>query len=207
MKKLLATFCAIFLVSSSASATGFFVGADVLQANASHKAINPTNSSSGPQNQAKQDGDRPNYGLSTGIRADVLNLMVSGELFYDSLNTVAGDFPKTDGAVYLSDNIKLKDRSGVKANIGFAILPKITPFVTFGAASVTYQSNVHSSGATKSKSEMTPLYGVGILLDLPFGVTAKASYDYQKFDMRYAQAGSKIETTLGVAKLGLIYNF
>lgn len=207
MKKLLATFCATFLLASSASATGFFVGADVLQASATHKASNPTNSAGGPQNSWKQDSDRTNYGVSAGVRADVLNLLVSGEVFYDRLDTVARDFPRTDGVVYPSDNIKLKDRSGVKANLGFAILPKVTPFVTLGVASVNYQSNVYSAGVTKSKSEMAPLYGVGVLVDLPWGFTAKASYDYQKFDMRYAQEGSKIKTALGVAKLGVIYNF
>lgn len=206
MKKLFLIFCTTFLFSAPSYATGFFVGGDVLFANAQYKAKN-NSTALGPKNGDIKDADNLNYGINAGFRLDVLSLLVSGEVFYDNLEISAQNFKSTTNQINISDNIKLKNRYGVKANIGMAILPKITPFVTFGMSKVSYESNVYSSGNTLSKTELAPLYGVGILVDLPLDISVKASYDYQNLSMNYAESGSKIRSHLGVAKLGVIYNF
>ena len=72
---------------------------------------------------------------------------------------------------------------------------------------VNYQNNVFFVNNSVHDSEVAPLYGVGVLFDLPLGITLKAAYDYQQFNMRYAESGSKIKTRLGVARIGVIYNF
>ena len=94
-----------------------------------------------------------------------------------------------------------------RVDAGFAILPRVTPFVTFGVANVRYASTLNSSGQSTKQSEMSPLYGVGILFDLPYGISLKAAYDYQQFNIQYAYEGPKVRTHLGVARLGLVYNF
>lgn len=198
--------CSAILLSSQSYATGLFVGADALFATASHRAIN-SSTISGPKNGDYKDADRMNYGVNAGIRIDVLNLYASGEVFYDDLRTSSKNFQSTSNQLSIGDRIKINNRIGAKANAGFAILPRITTFLTYGLANVNYSSNVASDHQTLSKSKLTPLYGVGLLVDLPFGITAKASYDYQQFNMQYAESGSKIRTHLGVTKLGLIYNF
>lgn len=193
------------LIPLSSNATGLFIGADLLQANARHEANNT--GSSGPKNNDVAESDNVNYGLNAGVRFDLLTLLASVELFYDNLNTSSRNFNQIDGTINNQDRIELKNRYGAKINAGFAILPRITPFITYGLTKVSYSSNVLSSNNSLSKTELTPLYGIGLLVDLPLGITAKASYDYQKIDMKYAGGGAKINTHLGVAKLGLVYNF
>ena len=198
--------CAAILLSSPSYATGLFVGADALFNTASHRATN-SSTSSGPKNGDYKDADTFDYGVNAGARLDLLNLLASGEVFYDSLRTSSKNFESTSGQLSIGDRIKINNRYGAKANFGFAILPRITPFLTCGMSNVSYSSNVSSNHASLTKSKLTPLYGVGLLVDLPFGISAKASYDYQQFNMQYAESGAKIRTHLGVAKLGLIYNF
>ncbi|NBV06874.1 MAG: porin family protein [Proteobacteria bacterium] len=207
MKKLSAIFCTALIFSNAANATGFYVGADALVADANHKAKN-ISTTSGPKNNDKQGDTKLNYGVNAGFRIDLLNLYGSAELFYDNLQTSARNFQSSAEQISSDgSSTELKNRYGAKANLGFAILPRITPFITYGLTNVNYSSNVFSSNQSISKSKLTPLYGAGLILDLPFGVSLKASYDYQQFNIRYAESGSKIKTNLGVAKLGVIYNF
>ncbi len=207
MKKFLAIFCSTLLISFSANATGFFIGADALFASAKHKAKS-VEESGNPRNLDKQDADKFNYGVNAGVRFDFLNLLASGELFYDKIDTSSRNFALIDSDNNNQDSIEIKDRYGAKLNVGFAILPKVTPFLTYGLTKVSYSSKILSDNNSVTKSEFTPLYGLGLLIDLPFtGLSAKASYDYQNIDMRYAQDGAKIKTHLGVAKLGVVYNF
>ncbi len=207
MKIFSAIFCAAFLISSPSYATGLFIGADALFANAHHQAKN-SSTDSGPNNGSVQQSDKMGYGVNAGVRADLLTLLASAELFYDKLDTSTRNFESTSGEINNSDSIAIKNRYGVKGNIGFAILPKVTPFLTYGLANVQYGNQVLSSGNSVSKSEFAPLYGLGLLIDLPFtGLSVKAAYDYQQFNMKSAQEGAKIRTHLGVARLGVIYNF
>lgn len=206
MKKFLVALSAILLASASSHATGFFVGADALFTNSQFKAKN-LSTSSGPKNGSVQDSDQLGYGGNVGFRVDVLNLLASAELFYDDLGTSSRNFESNSNAVSNGDSINIKNRYGVKGNVGFAILPRITPFLTYGLTNVNYSSEVLSNRSSLSRSEMTPIYGAGIMFDLPFGVSAKASYDHQQFNMRYAESGSRIRTNIGVARLGVVYHF
>lgn len=205
MKNFLAIFFTTLLFSTSSYATGIFVGADALLANSSHKAKNISAISNVKDANVQRD-NKLNFGVNAGVRFDLLTLLGSAELFYDDLRTSAKNFESSNQNTS-NDSISLKNRYGAKLNVGFSILPRITPFLTYGLTGVNYSSKVLSNNRALTKSEFTPLYGVGVLLDLPLGVSLKASYDYQQFNMRYADAGTKIKTNLGVAKLGVIYNF
>lgn len=209
MKKFLSIFCAtlsLSLFSANSHATGFFIGADALFANSQHSAEN-LSAISGPKNDEKKDADNLSYSANAGFRFDLLNLLASAEIFYDDLQTSSKDFSSTSGQISNGDSIGINNRYGAKLNAGIAIIPKVTTFVTYGLTNVNYTSDVLSQGISTTKSEMTPLYGVGILVDLPLGFSAKASYDYQQFKMRYAIQGSRIKTSLGVGKIGVVYNF
>jgi opacity protein-like surface antigen len=204
MKNFLVIFCAAFLATiSQCYATGLFVGVDALNTDARYRAKN-SSSVVGPKNHSTESDNKMGFGVNAGLRFDLLNLLASGEIFYDDLRTSSSGFVDNNNQKNSSDHLELKNRYGIKGNLGFAILPRITPFITYGLTNVQY--NVRSAGNSASKSEFTSLYGVGILFDLPLGITAKASYDYQQFHMNYAGNG-KSRTQLGVAKLGLIYNF
>lgn len=207
MKNLFLIICTTFLFAAPSYATGLFIGGDILFANAQYEAKN-NSSVLGPKNGDIKDADNLNYGVNAGFRLDFLSLLASGEVFFDNLEVSAQNFESRQNQIHTSDNIELKNRYGVKANIGMAILPKVTPFLTIGMSKISYGSNVYSSGNTLSKSELSPLYGVGVIVDIPLtDISVKASYDYQSLNMNYAESGSKIRSHLGVAKLGAIYNF
>lgn len=208
-QKIFLTILALFISTSTSYATGAYIGVDALFASASHKAKNSTNSVSGALNGSKTSDDRFNFGANVGVRLDVLNLLVSGELFYDDLRTSAKNVEDASGGNNPDDNIKLKNRYGVKANAGFAIFPGVTPFLTYGLTKVNYVNNLQASQDVKiDKAKLTPLYGVGVLVDLPItDLSLKATYDYQNFNIRYDDPSSKIKTHLNTVKVGVMYNF
>jgi opacity protein-like surface antigen len=206
MKKLLAIFTASLLLAKSAQATGFYVGVDALQAS-SKSVVKNYSAISDLKNGGSKKDNSITYGANAGFRLDVLNLLAAAELFYDDINISAKNFESADAQKSSSNRSNLKNRYGAKANVGFAILPRITPFLTYGLTSVNYSSKALSNNNSFSKSQLTPLYGIGLLVDLPFGISAKASYDYQQLKTSFAGEGAKIKTNLGVAKIGVIYNF
>ncbi len=207
MKNIIATISTFLLFSFSAHATGFFIGADMLHSDARHKARNSSGTAFAPKDHSISEDRDFNFGANLGYRVDFLNLLASAEIFYDNLNSSSSNFELNGSSASAGDKIAIDNRYGGKINFGAAILPKITPFLTYGLTNNRYSSNIAAGNNSLSKSEMTPLYGVGILFDLPFGVSVKAAYDYQNFNMRYAGDSAKIRTHLGVARLGVIYNF
>ncbi|MFT6107053.1 MAG: opacity protein-like surface antigen [Rickettsiales bacterium] len=202
MKKLLTIFCSVFLISNSAFADGFFVGADVLRADVRQQARN-SNSLFGADNGSGVNGNKMGYGVNAGIRGDLLFLVGSAELFYDNLDISTKSF---NSASNTGDAMKIQNRYGAKVNVGTKIFPFVTSFLTLGLANVDYEFTNQSNNNSKSDSQFSPLYGIGILVDLPLKITLKASYDYQQFD-DIAPRGAKIRNRLGVAKVGVIYNF
>lgn len=207
MKKFLSLFLLVFLLTKPSFATGIYVGLDGVFTSANYEAIN-SNSAASTKDQDKQDGDSFNFGANAGFRFDFLNLFASAEAFYDNLDASARSFELADGTINSQDSITANYRYGMKANAGFAIFPRITPYLTYGMANVNYTNNLYSSGSSVGNSELAPIYGVGLMIDLLLGFSVRASYDYQSLNIRSA-AGSdtKIKTHLGVAKLGVMYEF
>jgi opacity protein-like surface antigen len=200
MKKFLIIFCAAFLASTVSNATGLYVGADLLQSMAKSTAKN--SSLLGPQNgDVVKQNQQMNYGVNAGFRLDVLNLLASVEGFYDNLNNRSQSFNSTTSG----GKINFDNRYGARANLGFAILPRITPFITYGLSRLEYSAGVNAS----SSSKMGSLYGVGLLVDLPLGFSVKAAYDYQPLDLRYqdVNGSNKMRTHLSTARIGVAYNF
>ncbi len=207
MKKLIATafFASLFFTQTS-FASGLFIGADAILSESNHivKNLSP---SALTQNKDKQGDNSFNLGANAGLRVDLLNFMVSGEVFYDNLQTKAKNFRLSSGSVSDLGNTKINSRYGAKVNFGSAIFPRVTSFLTYGLTNVQYDSSEISTNKSLSKDKMTPLYGVGLMVDLPLNLSLKASYDYQRFNMKYASSDAKIKTYINTFKLGVIYNF
>lgn len=192
MKKITSIFCALILLSAQAqAASGLFVGLDYLHANSVNKSNNDLLPSS------KTTDASSGYGVNAGLRFDPLFFYLSGEVFYENLNSSAKGFNQNSGTNGV--NLGLNERYGAKGNVGFTILPWLTPFVTYGVARVKYETDI-------SKWREAPLYGVGIIFDIPLSnFSIKAAYDVQRIKFPYQTAQSK--TNLGVAHLGLTYTF
>lgn len=208
MKKFIITSFIACLISTSAHATGLFVGVDALTANSRQTSKNHSGTSGSISGIVKEDDNKINYGLNAGFRLDCKldcgNLYQSVELFYDNLNLTSSRFESPNA---VNDHIKIRNRYGAKINLGFEVVPNVIPFLTVGLTNVSYNNNGTSGNINISRHEITPIYGAGLLVDIAHGVSLKASYDYQKFDIPSNQPGAKIQTNLGVAKVGLVYNF
>jgi opacity protein-like surface antigen len=206
MKKILAITAIALLFASPANATGVFIGADALHSTAKHEAEND-DPAFGPEDRQVREDDRFGHGFNAGVRFDLALLMASVEGFYDYLDVNSRTFDDVTGSAGGGDEIiRIKDRYGAKLNLGIAILPHFIPFVTVGYSTLRYKNTL--SGETKERSESEPLVGAGILIDLPLGITLKAAYDYQRFETPHpGTTDAKIRTHLGVARIGLIYNF
>ena len=203
MKKFLTTFT-IFILTAGIANAGIYVGADALLANAKHGSTKDLT------NNDRQKNVKLNYGLNAGYRFDLLGFMAGAEIFYDNLQTSARDFHIISSSTNNNSNpIAVDNRYGTKVNIGFSFIPKITPFITYGLTNMSYSSNSSITGQLTSQTEkFVPIYGAGILIDVPLtGLSLKMSYDYQNFNMRYNGNSSKTRAYLGIAKLGLVYNF
>jgi len=197
MKKLLPIVCvATFLSSHAQAASGLFIGVDGLETRSQNQVKN-SSVLLGPQDDDIKRSDNAGYGANAGIRFDPAFFYVSAEGFYERLNVTTKGF--NSNIIGTGRKIQIDDRYGAKANVGVTILPWLTPFLTYGVASVSYNTDVASR-------KTAPLYGVGLLFDIPqTNLSIKASYDVQKFDVPYQNAKSKTE--LGVAHLGLTYTF
>lgn len=210
MKKisiLTALIAAFSFVSSASNATGFYVGADALFSSASFNSKSNL-SVSAPQDGDNKDGDNIGLGLNLGYRFDLLNLYTAAEVFYDHLDVSATGFNDAYRAPRANDSLNVNNRYGVKGHVGAAILPFITPFFTLGMANVDYDIKINSSNSSVGKTELSPLYGLGVLVDLPIvGLSARASYDYQDVNMDYVDATTKINTDIHTVRLGIAYNF
>ncbi|MCE3255763.1 MAG: hypothetical protein K0R25_1257 [Rickettsiaceae bacterium] len=182
--------------SSTAHSSQLFIGADALYNDTRSKLKN-----SQPGRDVHDD-DEFNYGLNAGIRAfHSDNLFGSAELFYDDFNLSANDSYAPSGR---GERFELDNRYGLKLNLGAAVTENVTPFVTIGAANVRY--NINSAVGGISKTELTPLYGAGLLVDLNKSFSVRAAYDYQPLYTKSSLGGSN-RNHLNIVRVGLAYNF
>lgn len=204
MKKFTAICFTTFFISSAANATGFFVGADALTANSRQTSTNFSDTSGSRNGIVKEDDNKLNYGLNAGFRLDCMKTLQSVEVFYDNLNLPSSQFASPNS---VSDHIKIQNRYGAKINLGFEVAPNVIPFLTVGLTNISYTNSGSSDNINFSRHDFTPIYGLGLLMDISHGISLKLAYDYQKFNIPSTQSDAKIKTNLGVARVGLVYNF
>ena len=131
-------------------------------------------------------------------------LYAKPELFYDNLDSDSKVKPTY--RAFPTPTSPAIDRYGAKINAGINLLPGISTFATAGLANVRNKNGNNAFDNKNDLSEFTPIYGVGLMVDLPMGITAKASYDYQ--DLKSQQTdNNRNKDYLGTSKIGVIYNF
>ncbi len=189
-----------FLMSIPANATGIYVGGDLVQSYAVHQ-MQDLNSRPSSNNGKIQDADAVGYGVNAGFRLNLPLLVGFAEMFYDKIGTSSTAFESNS-----RDRIEINDRYGAKLNAGFSIFPRTSLFVGYGFANVSYNNLFYSTGQSLGKSEMAPIYSVGLLVDLLMGISLRASYDHQSLHLRYGDE-VRNKTQLGTAKLGVMYSF
>jgi outer membrane autotransporter protein len=221
MKKLLSitvvAIVASVLSSSSALAKteGSYLGFDLLETKTTFysKAIY----SDGTIENFKPSFSGRTYGLGLNYKYafNFNNFFVAPGIILEQ-NSLGSSKAKAD----YSQSLQIKNRYGVKADFGYDLTDRVSPYLTLGYAEIAYKakSAAYSGGSivngNKSAYEGDWFYGAGVKFDLTKNVALNLEYNLQNFQAKTqvpSQASylNKISyiSKLDVLKLGLAYNF
>lgn len=191
--------------SASAKTEGNYVGLNLIDTYTRSKVLVVGGSAS------KYPHNDISFGVDYKYAFNFNRFFVAPGIFYDN-NSANADFALPE-AVRFSNNVQ--NSYGVKADFGYDVTEKFSPFVTLGF-SMTRSTISYYSGAyplTKSATNNEGLvYGLGFRYKLSKAVSVVASYELTQFGLN-----SNLDATIGgsdklnsdykVAKLGVAYNF
>jgi len=200
MKKL-ATIASILTVCASSAAMakteGNYFGIDLLRSSATHKYKTAGVPTSG---YGRFEDEHTGYGLNYKYAINQDNIFYAPGVFYDKIGTMAHD--------KLGDTAVIKNRYGVKFDVGYDVTDKVAVYFTNGLANVSYASDWSNTNLNgKVKSTMRYFYGAGASLAVSQNVSINAEYNTQNLALATPQDNLNTRTSLKVAKIGVSYHF
>lgn len=161
------------------------------------------------------------YGFSLGYIGYYRNVFVSPELFFDQINSNARDFfanqsneIDTPGEIgpYSEDEISINYRVGARMNLGVFLNKYIGVYANAGIASVDFDvrwkhPTAPDSSRSYGSSEVSPVYGFGLLIHINKNLMLRASHDMQEFNLRYMNNGHIDMVDLKVTRVGAVFTF
>ena len=223
MKKIYIISAVLFSLFATAAAEakdGAYVGGDLALSNAVYRYKNKNNSTASADTNAqyKIDGEGIGFGLVAGYKKSLnQKTFVAPELFYDYLNTSTKSYfhnynDTAGGFNAANDTMDLRSRYGIKANFGYNLTDKFSPYVTLGLAQVQYINRWPSEASfgvatTEAKIETAPIYGIGALFSVNDNWSVKTEINQQKLHLQYFDDRGTSNVTLRVLKVGAVYNF
>jgi outer membrane autotransporter protein len=212
MKKLLVTiFALISLVSSTAFAKteGSYAGLDLIRTSIRYKerfsaSFQPVAADNGPNYSNSNYGAGLNYKYAFNFN----NAFIAPGLIFEYNNTSSkGD---------QGERLGIRDRYGVKADLGYDVTEQIAPYFTVGYSNISYSTRNYVGNDTASRSGKANdwFYGAGLKFDVSDKVTLNLEYNTQKFKAKatvpnaasYSYAGV-YRTKFEALKLGVSYKF
>lgn len=207
MKKIILTTAIIGAISSSSSfakTEGNYAGVNLINTSSTIKEDIFTNE--------KHRNDNYSFGVDYKYAFNFGGFFVAPGVFYDH-NAQNSDYSIADGD---RASFNIKSSYGVKANFGYDVTDKLSPFVTLGYSVTRVDGSVYGSNFSKvlkeSFNEEGLVYGLGLKYDLTKEFSVNASYEITQFGLNSnldAVVGGtdKLNSSYKVAKLGLAYNF
>jgi opacity protein-like surface antigen len=230
----------IFLISAAnaqaALENNFFIGADFNQSNIRHRLSLQTNADNYPpvniNDYIQKDNSSHSFGVNVGSKLTVNNVyFIAPEIFYDRLSSESYDFYKSDvtyPAPY--DRINIKDRLGVKLNLGYNLshltsalqlkgsianqLSKLSIFANAGITRISYEValpslhlNAYRVDVKDRSIEIAPIFGFGFNYAISENWSSKFAYDVQKFAIRYLDNGMRDNVEIETLRVGIAYIF
>ena len=135
--------------------------------------------------------ERLSIGLAVGYTVDLGGFFVAPELFADSIRN-----DTTQGGT----KVEIKNRYGVKLNLGTQIQDGLDGYVSVGISGLDYQIGAEED------IQYGAVYGIGTNYELANGHTLNIEYNYQNDDLEDA-SGAEFDTDLHLVKIGLVFNF
>ena len=220
MKKiLLATTILTSIAANSALAKteGNYIGVDFLSVRTSFYTKAQLVHDGWNAYKPTQYGSTYGAGLHYGYAFNANNFFIMPTLFVEQTS-----FNKTETKGTNEDALKVRNRYGLKADIGYDIGEVVSPYLTLGYSAVSYKStsNNYDSDrniliAINSGTASGAIYGGGLRFAFTKNISMNVGYTHQKFIARsavpqastfnvtrYRQVG-KINTVTA----GLSYNF
>ncbi len=163
-----------------------------------------------------------NYGIgaSLGYLAYYRGVFVSPELFFDQLNSNTPGFfaseptGRGDNVVdfpYKDNELSVNYRYGARLKLGFEPFRYVGLYTTIGFANVDYDIRWRSIGLGSQRSygasELTPIYGLGLHINLHKNLILNLAHDWQEIQAVYVVNGFTDEISIEVLRAGFIFAF
>ena len=221
MKKLFltASICStIFANNALAKTQGSYIGVDALSIRtAFYSKIDTTTTGGWATYKPTQYGSTYGAGLHYRYAFNNNGLFIAPGIIIeqDSFNKTA-----TKGTNH--DSLQVKNRYGVKLDVGYDVSEVVAPYLTGGYAAVSYKSisnGDNGSGgvatATTSGTASNGFFGGGLKFTLSKEFSMNVEYNRQTFTAKsvipqesaYYVNGYKQVARIDIVKLGLSYNF
>ncbi len=148
-------------------------------------------------------------------------VFIAPGFFYEQNNTKVGGSGVTDSSDFANNNkLKISNRYGVKADLGYDLTDRFSPYITGGYSRIGYTAtnaitrNFVTTPSSKSSTVGDWFCGVGLKYRYSNTLSFGAEYNTQAFTVQtnvaynnnIAYSGA-YKTKLSVMKLGAFYNF
>ncbi len=211
MKKLLVLTSVVASLSAApafAKTEGNYVGVDLLSGNANYsERYSDSTQRSAAEGSAVHGSSDVGFGLNFKHAHNFDGLFVAGGVFVEQ-NGV-----KTET---VGERLEVKNRFGLKADVGYDVTDNFAPYVTFGYADVAYRTKNYSNStaATSIKNGVTGgvFYGVGLKFDINKDWSFNTEYQTQNFRAKTRTDGTAnysgvFKSNFSEVKFGLAHRF
>lgn len=217
MKKLIviSSILAVFAASSALAKTeGNYVGVDIHRA--SLEARNIYRGSSGTTNNNTDfSSTKTGYGITYKYAINFDNkVFVAPGAFYETIGNKAVDY--LDNPDHFT--VKIRNRSGLKLDIGYDVSDTSAVYFTNGISRVSYQTSsldadaLNPGPAEKSRHKLGYFYGVGMSTNICKDVVVGFEYNRQNLTSKTiytdtAKYDHRVKTQLDLFKINVAYHF
>ncbi|MBP7710606.1 MAG: outer membrane beta-barrel protein [Rickettsiales bacterium] len=216
MKKLFAiSLLAASFVSNAALAKteGSYVGIDLLNTKVKFYE-RYTNSTTPTATDRKPSFSHSDYGfgLHYNYALNANGLFVAPGVFWELNNSTVNGHGDTQDL----QRLKIKNRYGLKLDVGGDITNVIAPYLTGGYVAIHHNGREYFSGnntRSRSSTSMEWFYGAGVKFNCDKETAVSIEYTTQSFDVRNFVDGntvnldSRFRTRMDVLKFGVSYRF
>ena len=197
-----------FSFSALAKTEGSYAGVDLLQSTTSFKESYSYELGSG--NSTKYSDSNYGLGLNYKYAINFQNAFIAPGVILEH-NGGKAKGVLTDQLM----GLKVGNRYGVKADIGYDVTDRIAPYLTAGYATVSYSTKNFNGAEAKSKSGNSAnfFYGAGLKIDCNENLAFNLEYNTQKFSAKSDVPNNDIgykthfKSKLDILKVGIAYKF
>lgn len=204
------------LIIATAIITTISFGAQA-KTQGNYLGLNLINTSTTNRDDALENQKHRNNNYSFGVEykyaVNFDSFFLAPGIFYDH-NAQNSDFSIADGD---RASINIKSSYGIKANIGYDVTEKFSPFITTGYSVTRLDASVY--GPSFANEELKEsfnqegfVYGLGFKYDFTKELSLNAAYEITQFGLHSNLDGAiggsdKLNSDYKVAKIGVSYNF